>query len=115
MPATATKPPEAGMVTIVTPWRNHPELIAAYERTVGTAETEVIIVDNGSEPAPAHALRQMVQRLGGRYLRNEENRWFSAAANQGLAVASGDVVVFLNNDVSGPPGWFEMVRHDVTE
>jgi len=104
-----------GTVSIITPWRNHPELIPEYERTVCADDAEVIVIDNGSYSKAAQALRRMVRRLDGQYVRNEENRWFSAAANQGLAAALGDVVVFLNNDVSGPPEWIELVRRDVTE
>src|SRR5579884_3794501 len=102
-------------VSLVTPWRNHAELIAGYQSLVQGDGAQAVVVDNGSESETADKLKEMVRRLDGVYLRNEENRWFAAAANQGLAAAGGDVVVVLNNDVSGPAEWIEMVRRDVTD
>jgi GT2 family glycosyltransferase len=39
-----------------------------------------------------------------RFLRNADNRGFANAANQGAALATGDVVLFLNPDVRLEPG-----------
>src|SRR5690349_13343862 len=103
-------PPE---ISIITPWLDRPEFIADYEHAVGTPGVEVIVVDNGSADANAALLRDMIGRLGGKYIRNEENRWFSGANNQGLAAATGQIVVFLNNDIAGDPGWLQGVRTDV--
>lgn len=100
-------------ISIITPWLDHPEFIADYERAVFAPGIEVIIVDNGSASAPAAAILEMVGRLGGKYLRNEENRWFSAANNQGLAAATGRIVLFMNNDISAESGWLERVRAEV--
>ena len=102
-------------ISIITPWLDHPEFIEDYERATRADGVEVIIIDNASSSANARALVQMVERLGGKYIRNEENRWFSAANNQGLAPASGSIVVFLNNDIAGDPAWLESVRTDVGE
>jgi hypothetical protein len=45
-------------------------------------------------------------------LRNETNRGFAAANNQGLAMATGDRFVLLNNDTIVPRGWLSRsVRH----
>src|SRR5437764_11680548 len=100
-------------VSIITPWLDHPEFIEDYERAMQGGGVEVIIIDNASASANALLLQQMVQRLGGKYVRNEENRWFSAANNQGLAAASGDIILFLNNDIAATPGWLDAVRADV--
>ncbi|HNB50342.1 MAG TPA: glycosyltransferase [Anaerolineales bacterium] len=105
-------------VSVITPWHNHPDLIPLYERAVAAAD-EVIIVDNASEVDTATALRAMCQRHGWTYLRNAENRWFSAACNQGAEEAVGGILLFLNNDIvapaylSGPGGWLDQVRRDV--
>lgn len=100
-------------ISVVTPWLDHPQFISDYEHSVSARATEVIIVDNGSSQSNAIALHQMVQRLNGKYIRNEENRWFAPANNQGLAAATGKVIVFLNNDIYGGPGWLEQVRAEV--
>jgi glycosyltransferase involved in cell wall biosynthesis len=69
------------------PWLNHPELITTYEAAVQGAQ--VIIVDNGSDEASAKAIREMVERLKGIYIRNAANKGYAAANNQGLEAATG--------------------------
>ena len=47
-----------------------------------------------------------------RLIANGHNRGFAHAVNQGLAAATGDVLVLLNNDALAPPGWLpRLVRH----
>ena len=100
-------------ISIITPWLDHPEFIEDYEKAVADPAVEVIAVDNGSGTEAAAAIAAMVQRLGGKYIRNEENHWFAAANNQGLAVARGPIVLFMNNDIAAQSGWLEQVRKDV--
>ena len=40
-------------------------------------------------------------------IRNEENLGFAKGVNQGLAAATGEYLVLLNNDVVVTPGWLE--------
>jgi GT2 family glycosyltransferase len=77
------------------------------------ADCEVIVVDNGS----AGDTRTYLRRLSAgdprvRVLRNEENRGFAAATNQGAQAANGDVLVLLNNDTIVSPGSIDRLeRH----
>ena len=98
-------------VSIVTPWLNHSELCPVYERSVKGAQ--VIVVDNGSIESHKWAILAMVKHLGGVYIRNEENRLFAAANNQGLEQATGEIVLFMNNDVECRPGFLDKVAADV--
>ena len=78
---------------------------------------EVIIVDNGSTDGTP----ELCARLGGNatVIRNEENRGFAVACNQGAAAAQSDIVVFLNNDTEPEAGWLPALleplhlEHDV--
>lgn len=98
-------------VSIITPWLNTPELCPIYADSVRGAQ--VITIDNGSEPAAGAAIWEMTDNLGGIYIRNETNNGFSKANNQGLEVATGDIVVFLNSDIEAPVSWLLAVDRDV--
>lgn len=97
-------------LSIVTPWHNCPELIGQYVAATRGAD-QVVIVDNASDPKTA----AMLAALGTTYIRNDQNVWFSAACNQGYAASTGDVVLFLNNDVMAAPGWLERVKADIVD
>ena len=67
---------------------------------------EIIVVDNASSDGSPEYLRNWADRAPGRKLiLNEDNKGFAAGNNQGLAVATGDYLVLLNNDTYVTPGW----------
>ena len=63
---------------------------------------EVVVVDNGSTDGSVEYLRAMGDV---RLIENDSNRGFPAAANQGIAAATGKNVLLLNNDVLVTTGW----------
>ena len=63
-----------------------------------TPDHELVLVDNGSKDLT----RQMDVTI-----RNPRNKGFAIACNQGARAATGDVLVFLNNDTEVQPGWLE--------
>lgn len=65
---------------------------------------EIIIVDNGSEAETTDWLRTLTDA---QVIFNPSNRGFAHGCNQGIAAASGDYVVLLNNDVVVTDGWLE--------
>lgn len=99
------------MISVITPWLNHSELCPIYKRQLASAQ--VIVVDNGSIESHKWAIQAMVKQLDGIYIRNEENCLFATANNQGLQAATGDIVLFLNNDVECRPGFLDKVAADV--
>lgn len=67
---------------------------------------EVIAVDNASSDGTQTYLAEWVkQGQGRRFIANETNLGFSAGNNVGLAAATGDYLVILNNDTYVTPGW----------
>jgi GT2 family glycosyltransferase len=71
---------------------------------------EVIVVDNASADGTAEYLAD-VSSLDARVRveRSRRNTGFAAATNAGVAVASGDVIVLLNNDTIVPAGFLEHI------
>lgn len=98
-------------LSIITPWLDHPEFLDDYAAAVAGAD-EVIVIDNGSAPEPAAALRDACAAHGWRLLRSEANLWFGPASNWGLQEAAGDILVCLNNDVRAAGAWLSLVRRD---
>jgi GT2 family glycosyltransferase len=74
---------------------------------------ELIVVDNASSDGTVEEL----QRLAGsipivRVILNDYNAGFGPGNNQGLAAATGDILVLLNNDTVVPRGWLtRLARH----
>jgi len=99
------------MISIITPFHNCPELIPDYEKAAQGAQ--VIVIDNASEDDTAVKLQAMVERLGNdsKYIRNETNEKYSKANNQGLALADGEIVVFLNSDIVATGSWLDKVQN----
>ncbi len=86
---------------VIVSWQPGRELVACVEslaaaRRLAAFEAELVIVDNASADFPAPAVAAVWP--GARLIRNETNRGFGPAANQGVAAATGEVVLLLNPD-----------------
>lgn len=67
-----------------------------------TENYELIIIDNGSTDGTVEFLRQ---HPSVKLIENNENVGFAAACNQGIAMAKGNYILFLNNDTLVTYGW----------
>ena len=77
---------------------------------------ELVVVDNGSgDGTPSYLARLAERDARVRVLLNGTNMGFAPACNQGLALASGDHLVLLNNDTMVPPGWLDGLRRHLAE
>jgi len=90
--------------SIVIPTRDRPDYLAVTLRSVmpqaQTLGAEVLVVDNGADPASA----AVVSRFGARLVAMPRSG-LNAARNAGVAAATGDPVIFLDDDVDAPAGW----------
>lgn len=77
-----------------------------------TPDTEIIVIDNGSTDESMEILSKYP---GIKVIRNEENRGFAAAVNQGLGSMEGRYAVLLNNDTVVQPGWLKSLIHEMDE
>lgn len=101
-------------ISIVTPWAGNTGLSLLPDYIAATLGAELILIDNGSDQETADALRELPPDRGV-LIRNETNLGFAAANNQGYARATGDIIVFLNSDITGDPAWLQLVADDVQD
>ncbi len=106
---SAQQPAAAPRVSVVVPTRDRPALLATALRSVQAqdeAAWELIVVDDGSSDAAAHAVRRLVVAIPGAYLvRLERSVGAAAARNAGLERARGHYVAFLDDDDAWTPGF----------
>ena len=83
------------------------EVAVAEARALG-APAEVVVVDNASTDATPGVIASLTERWGD-VLRpvSEPSLGLSAARNRGLAVASGQVVAYLDDDAVPRRGWLQ--------
>ncbi|MBI5706592.1 MAG: glycosyltransferase family 2 protein [Armatimonadetes bacterium] len=65
-------------------------------------EHDAIVVDNASRDGSADMVAS--EFPGAKLIRNADNRGFGAANNQGIELASGELVLLLNSDCYASPG-----------
>ena len=84
-----------------------PSLQTAIARCPG--DHEVIVVDNGSDDGSAEWLAR--EHAWAKVVRLPENRFFIRGNAAGAAVATRDILVYLNNDMRVEPDWLvELLR-----
>lgn len=92
------------LTAILVSWKDDGDLFASVAALAaarariapGGVTVSLVVVDNGGGRLSAEAVREIWP--GAVFLANAENRGFGPAANQAAAVASGDVLLFLNPD-----------------
>ena len=99
---------ERPRVSIVVPAFNNVavtlQCLASVARNTPHELIEVVVVDDVSTDSTPEAL---AQTTGVTVVRNEHNLGFLQTCNRGAAEASGEFVLFLNNDVEVGPAWLE--------
>ena len=105
-PSTPERGPLVSIVILNRNGREHLERCLAAVATTAYRDIEIIVVDNGSTDGSAELVMGLDLPFPVRVVRNRENRSFSDANGQGVALASGELVCFLNNDVDPiTPHW----------
>lgn len=93
-------------LSVIIPAYNAAASLAGCLDSVTGHGAEVIVVDDGSEDGTA----DVVSGYPGVVLVRQENRGVSAARNAGMAVASGDYLVFADDDDSVFPQALDRLR-----
>ena len=89
------------------------DCLGSLEKYSDDVDLEIVVVDNASnDGSPAYLSSWAASRQNVKLILNADNRGFAAGNNQGLAAASGDYLVILNNDTVVTRGWAQrMVNH----
>lgn len=102
------------MLSICIPVYNQHDMTEECLRAVldNTQDCEIIIIDNGSEPPIKPPFSGFIETT---VIRNEENKGFPVAVNQGIRAAKGETIILLNNDVIVTPGWAQILEDRLKE
>ena len=82
--------------------RNLPSVLAALE---GNPESEVLVIENGSDDGTAEFLAESFPSV--RVVELGSNIGFGRASNHGFTLSRHDIVVLLNNDMRVEPDFLE--------
>lgn len=108
--AQCCKPRQSGLVSIIIPIYNQPELteacIASIYKYTAKEHFQLVLVDNGSDFTTQTLLQGLARKHSNVLLiRNAENLNFAHGCNLGYAASAGSIVIFLNNDTVVTSGW----------
>src|SRR5258708_3605475 len=95
--------------SIVIPVRNQAVLTERCLQALGQGDFEIIVVDDASTDQTPQLLASLAGRL--KVMAHSINEGFATSCNHGAAVASGEFLVFLNNDTIPKPGWLDALVH----
>ncbi len=92
-------------LSVVIPTYDEPERLEAALKSLSQQDypheaTQIIVVDDASPHLDAERLHAAGAPLQLQLLRNEQNQGRARARNTALRVASGDIVVFLDSDMT---------------
>ena len=92
-------------LSVVIPTYDEPERLEAALKSLSQQNypheaTQIIVVDDASPHLDAERLHAAIAPLELQLLRNEQNQGRARARNAALRVASGDIVVFLDSDMT---------------
>jgi len=98
-------------LSIVIPTYRRPRGLARLLRSLAPqaseeAGREVIVVNDGTDD-PAYGAVSAAHRGWVKYIATTENRGPAAARNTGVRAATGDFLVFIDDDCAAPPGWLD--------
>lgn len=99
-------------ISVVIPTYQRPALLgnclnALMQQTLSAAHFEVIVVDDGNDPATAETVNDFARRSGlaTRYFGQPQRSGPAAARNRGWQAAQGRIIAFTDDDTLPQPDW----------
>jgi GT2 family glycosyltransferase len=105
------------IIPVFNNWDLTRNCLKAIATTTIDKSVEVIVVDNASSDATPNVCPLLGRQLFGEsfhYQRNFNNLNFGPASNIGAKLATGEFLIFLNNDTIPLPGWYQPLIDDFT-
>lgn len=105
------------IIPVFNQWDLTRNCLIALRETLRGKSCEVIVVDNASSDATKSLCQALGKELLGEnfhYYRSETNLNFGPASNLGAQKATGEFLIFLNNDTIPTPGWYTPLIEDFT-
>ena len=108
------------MISVIIPTCNRANLLAAALQSITeqrhpVEKFEVLVVDNGSTDHTSEVTAQFGDRLSNlRYL-YEPEPGLHAGRHRGLKEASGDVLVYIDDDIRATPSWLEAIAENFSD
>lgn len=103
-------------ISIIIPTLNNILFTTKCVRSIISAEDdfdkEILIIDNGSTDNTPAIITKFHPQIN--VIRNEQNLGFAKACNRGSHNASGDMLIFLNNDTEVTTGWIASLVDCIT-
>lgn len=103
------------MITVIIPTRNRAQLLNAAiqslaQQTLSQETFEVLVIDNGSTDGTADAVKDKASvRSNVRYI-YEPKPGLHAGRHRGMLEASGDLLVFADDDIEALPSWLATIQ-----
>lgn len=97
-------------LSVVIPTYNEPERLLAAVQSLAVQDyhaqaVEIIVVDDASPVFDADAIQKAAGPFALRAIRHPTNQGRAKARNSGIRAASGDIVLFLDSDMTVEPGF----------
>ncbi len=108
--ASTIAPGAAPLVSVIIPTYNRARLLPRLAEALAAqshAGSEVVFVDDGSDDDTPAALGEICDRHDGWRMFRQENAGPAAARNLGVGAASGELLVFLDDDCVPHPRFIE--------
>jgi GT2 family glycosyltransferase len=97
-------------VSIVIPTRARPAYLEVALASIGPAAAqaaaEVLVVDDAG---PSQDAAELAARFGARYQPHPRPLGLNVARNTGVAHSSGELIVFVDDDIRACPGWLDAI------
>ncbi len=93
--------PENMKVSVVIPTYKRSDTVIDLINDLGEVDEVIVVVDEDEET------KEAVERFDVKLIFNEERKGVCAARKTGLKEASGDVIIYLDDDVELTEGWLE--------